>query len=453
MSLGLNAKPEVADAMTRPDGGAVDVISSELSKLRDAEFGTRTELLLRYVMIVAGSVAAFIYTESSYPLLWGAAYAATQALCYGALIRGVRRGTLWDWRVGIFTYMATTLVFLSLPLGLFVLGDDLMAYCAGAALLTFGAFCLWREEPPRFLLIYDSAVAWVFAAAALYRFLPITDLMIGKAAMIMLTLGAAVYFTFALMATRENRGTLRAATQRATEAQKMEAIGRLSGGLAHDFNNILTVLQGNLELYNEVEDDTERHKLVAEAHLATLRASGLVRQLLAFARRAPLEPTRIQADEMIAEVSSMASRLLPATITVYEAAPVGQTHVRADRDQLLSALLNLVINARDAMQNRGTLTIAAGVTTVTQARPVKDLPPGDYVRFFVTDTGPGMSDDTLEKALEPFFTTKEVGAGSGLGLPSANGFAEQSGGALQIDTSPKGTTVAIYLPRVAAAAL
>jgi len=425
---------------------------AELERLWKAEFGELRELVLRYLLIAAGSITAFLYAGVAFPLIWGAAYFATQWITHKILLRLVLHPGQIPILAGVAAYLLTTLTFISMPLGLVLFGDAALAYCGAMGMLALCAFSLWRSEPPRLLLYYDIAIAWTFAAAAAHTVLPLADDMLARVMIVLLTGAVAVYYALALMTTRRNRGILRDASTRAIEAQKMEAIGRLSGGIAHDFNNILTVLQGNLELYDEITDPAERRKLVSEAFAAARRASGLVRQLLAFARRAPLEPALIEVTGVIEELTSMTARLLPATITVFPAVPTEPTFVSADRDQLLSSLLNLVINARDAMEGNGELTIAASDVTVTRTRKIEGLSPGRYVGFAVNDTGHGMSADTLERALEPFFTTKPVGAGSGLGLPTAKGFAEQSGGQLQIETGPSGTTITIYLPRASPAA-
>jgi len=418
----------------------------DLALIFRSEFGDRREVIVRISLIVLAGLAANIYGLGWVGSLWIGSYLFSQAFAYVVLSRAFRGQLALPVQIGAVIYLLTTLIYLAFPLALFLFGDPVLSYAGGLGVITLFAFTLWRFEPPSVLLPYDIAIAWLVAAVSLFVFLPEADTLLSQSIITLVTLAACGYYSMALFNIRRTMATLRAAADRATEAQKMEAIGRLSGGIAHDFNNILTVLQGNLELYDEIDDPTERRKLVAEAFVAARRASGLVRQLLTFARRAPLEPSLIEVKSVIEELTSMTSRLLPASITVFPAIPTEATFVRADRDQLMSSLLNLVINARDAMQEQGELTIAVVTVTVSTARPVEGLEPGRYVRFDITDTGPGMPPETLDRALEPFFTTKPVGEGSGLGLPTAKGFAEQSGGLLTIDTGPGGTTVSIYLP-------
>ncbi|MEM7722248.1 MAG: ATP-binding protein [Pseudomonadota bacterium] len=427
-------------------GGAKDV-AAQLDQLRIAEFGNRIELTLRFSVILSSSVALYLYSGHWYGPVWGVVYTLSQIATFSLLTRSLPMRLPMPFALSVGAYILTTLIFLCMPLGLFLFGDRTLAFAGGMGLVALCVFQLWREEPPSFLLWYDILVGWFIAVCVVIDCIRYIHNPVGLGIVTVLTATAATYYSLALYNTRRAREALKVAAQRGIEAQKMEAIGRLSGGVAHDFNNLLTVLQGNLELYDEVDDPDERRGLIVEARAASERAAGLVSQLLAFARRAPLEPSVIEAKAVIEELTGMTARLLPASVTVFPAIPGKPVYARADHDQLLSSLLNLVINARDAMENRGEITISAMDVAVTSSRPVGDLRPGRYVAFAVSDTGPGMSEEVLAQAFEPFFTTKPVGAGSGLGLPTAKGFTEQSGGGIMIDTGPRGTTITLYLPR------
>jgi signal transduction histidine kinase len=422
----------------------------ELSQLFRSEFGSPTEVLARFAIIIAGSITLLFYAGWWIGPIWGAAYLTSQGLAYLAMTRPQPPHGRLTVRLAYLTYMLTTGVYAALPGALLTVDDMALSFCGAMGLIALGVFTLWREEPPAPLLVFDIGLGAAAGLLALAVYVPRVDGIWPQVIMVMLCITAVGYYAMALITTRATRVRLKAAAQRGIEAQKMEAIGRLSGGVAHDFNNILTVLQGNLELYREVDDPAERDKLIADAHVAAKRAAGLVAQLLAFARRAPLAPSVIEAASVIEELTSMVARVLPASITVFPAVPTEPVHARADHDQLLSSLLNLVINARDAMGGRGEITLAARPVTITAQKAVLLLDAGRYVCFSVSDTGGGMTRDVADRALEPFFTTKPVGAGSGLGLPTAKGFAEQSGGALDIETGPVGTTVTIYLPRAPA---
>lgn len=241
------------------------------------------------------------------------------------------------------------------------------------------------------------------------------------------------------------------------QAQKMEAVGRLAGGVAHDFNNLLTVIGSCTEfvLGDPALAEEHRHDL-GEVKKATDRATSLTRQLLAFGRTQVLRPSTISLNDRLAELLPMLKRLFETTIEIrIETAP-NIWAVRADPGQIEQVLLNLAINARDAMPDGGTLTFVTENCVVAPERPVQNqeyvMKPGDYVLLRVRDTGLGMDEDTQRKIFEPFFTTKEIGKGTGLGLATAYGIVKQSGGYIKVRTAPgKGAEFLIYLPRTDAA--
>ncbi len=235
------------------------------------------------------------------------------------------------------------------------------------------------------------------------------------------------------------------------QSQKMEAVGQLTGGLAHDFNNLLTAVTGGLELLKlrlsqGRYDQVERYFDMAQS--GAMRAAALTQRLLAFSRRQTLAPKPIDATALIAGMTDIIDRTLGPAIAMRVETADDLWPVLADAPQLENALLNLCINARDAMPDGGKLTIAAGNVTLDAAAAIEDLPPGDYVRIAVTDTGTGMSDAVIARVFEPFFTTKPIGQGTGLGLSMIYGFTRQSGGQVQIRSAVgAGTTVSLYLPR------
>ncbi len=232
------------------------------------------------------------------------------------------------------------------------------------------------------------------------------------------------------------------------QALKMEAIGKLTGGVAHDFNNLLAVISGNAELLQA--EAGKDNPLVQAILRSTGRGAELTRQLLAFSRRQPLRPRTLDLTGLVAETFELVRRTLGATIEVVIEGQADLWPALADRSQVENALLNLVINARDAMPDGGRLTIAcrnARLDSDVATRHQEALP-GDYVMLAITDSGSGMTPEVLAQAFEPFYTTKEVGEGSGLGLSMVYGFAKQSGGHVTIDSEiGKGTIIKLYLPR------
>jgi signal transduction histidine kinase len=243
------------------------------------------------------------------------------------------------------------------------------------------------------------------------------------------------------------------------QAQKMEAIGQLTGGVAHDFNNILHVIIGNVESMqrriagNDIRRSDAAFVRLTEAALrAAERAATLTSQLLAFSRRQPLAPKALEVNRLVAGMSDLLRRTLGETIGIETVLAGGLWRISADPNQLESALLNLAVNARDAMPGGGKLTIETANAHIdeTYARSEQDVSAGQYVMIAVTDAGTGMSKDVMAQAFDPFFTTKEVGRGTGLGLSQVYGFVKQSGGHVRIYSEPgEGTSVKLYLPRLA----
>ncbi|MDO9336515.1 MAG: PAS domain S-box protein [Caulobacter sp.] len=246
---------------------------------------------------------------------------------------------------------------------------------------------------------------------------------------------------------------------RLRQAQKMEAVGQLTGGLAHDFNNMLTGIIGGLDLVQRRIAEgrlSEIDKFIDGAVKSAHRAAGLTHRLLAFSRQQPLDPQPIGVSALTRSMADLLRRTLGEQVSLEVRADEGLWPAVSDANQLESALLNLAINARDAMPDGGQLTIEASNVVLDASRVAADLDasPGDYVLLSVTDTGEGMPADVVAKAFDPFFTTKPIGQGTGLGLSMIYGFLRQIGGHAEIHSRPgEGTTICLYLPRAAGAAV
>ena len=238
------------------------------------------------------------------------------------------------------------------------------------------------------------------------------------------------------------------------QAQKMEAVGQLTGGIAHDFNNLLAGIAGSLELIQKRMNDQgvvgyERHLGIAQA--STQRAASLTQRLLAFSRRQTLDPKPVEMNRLVRGVEELLGRSVSPNIEIAVVEAVGLWLTKIDAVQLENALLNLVINARDAMPDGGRITIeTANKSMDAQTAKARDLAPGQYVSLCVTDTGTGMPPDVVERAFDPFYTTKPLGQGTGLGLSMIHGFVRQSGGQVRVYSEVgQGTTMCLYFPRYA----
>ena len=269
-----------------------------------------------------------------------------------------------------------------------------------------------------------------------------------------LTVGAAVHDpkgrVIAMLAIIRDVTLERAQSAALSKAQRLEAFGQLTGGVAHDFNNLLTIITGNLELLEMRLKDERDRTLLKRAQDAADMGARLTARLLTFARRRQLEPTVVNLNDLVLNMAELLRRTLGEPIQMSSVLASSLWSTKADPSEIENAILNLAINARDAMPNGGKLIIETGNVTWDGNEPevIRDISPGDYVRVSVADTGSGMSADLLERAFEPFFTTKEPGRGTGLGLSTIYGFAKQSGGSVSIYSEVgSGTVVNIYLPR------
>jgi nitrogen-specific signal transduction histidine kinase len=249
---------------------------------------------------------------------------------------------------------------------------------------------------------------------------------------------------------------LQRAQEQLAQSQKMEGIGQLTGGVAHDFNNLLTVIIGNLEsaqrnLGSPAADLPRLGRSVDNAMRGAQRAASLTQRLLAFSRRQPLEPKPVDLGRLVTGMSDLLRRTLGEQVVIETVLAGGMWRVHADPTQLEVSILNLAVNARDAMPHGGKLTIETANVYLDEGHAASqaDVEPGQYVAISITDTGSGMSRDVLARAFEPFYTTKDIGHGTGLGLSQVYGFVKQSGGNVKIYSEVgHGTTVKIYLPRL-----
>ena len=255
---------------------------------------------------------------------------------------------------------------------------------------------------------------------------------------------------------RRNEAELLQTQKIASQAQKMEGIGQLTGGIAHDFNNLLTVIVGNLELLQDVEKlgtnpaDRDRQVLISSATAAANRGGELTKKMLAFARQSSLEPVELNINSVVQETKGWLSRTIPSNIEIGTKLQSGCWLASLDIVSLQSAIVNVVLNARDAMPEGGKLTIETSNVSVEKSHADETeeiVPPGRYVMLAVTDTGEGIPPSDLDRVFDPFFTTKEVGFGTGLGLSMVQGFVKQSEGFVRIHSEVgTGTSVKLYFP-------
>jgi signal transduction histidine kinase len=400
------------------------------------------EVLVRLIVAIIAAALLSVGMQLWFAALWVLTYVlflAVIAVLVGRAPLRVARSRLWPIAaaeaVTVILWLALIQYLLAQPhpsteaIALLILGavmtisigeraGDLLLRASDRVLLTLGFLLvvrhhLWRAQ--------GALEAWVFVAVCL-----------------MLLIWAQVLLVQTGLRQQEQRER----DARALDQQRVEAIGRLTGGVAHDFNNILTVIGGNLDLMREVTDPSEKLALLAEARTATARAGAVTAQLLAYSRQAVLAPVDLDVAVSLGRVQGFLARLLPPKVELIMAPDPGLAPIRLDATRFESALINLILNARDAMPGGGRITVTAGLAAGDTALQVT-----------VVDTGNGIDPAILPRVVEPYFTTKGPGRGSGLGLSMAKGFAEQSGGSLTIQSTPgTGTTVRMLFPYGAGAA-
>ena len=414
--------------------------------LRLCERGIR-DLLLRAALILLGCIVFAYFFQMPAFLVWYTAYFANAIYDYLNMRRFLRVQTERTYALlltsqlveGFTSYGLLYILWFS---GLAPLKLAAIIYLTGIVLFALTDRVKVARISGMDFSVVQVSLTCMWVSSLLAASDPNTN-----AALAIIIAGLQFYHAMSIRGIWRNVKEIQSARDRALQAQKMEAVGRLTGGIAHDFNNILTVILGNLDLYDEVSDPVERKGMINESRVAALRASELTSQLMAFSRQVPLKSVAFPVAELVEEVGAMVQRVLPAGITFStKIDPTAGSLIVADRGYLSSALLNLVINARDALQGQG------GISLCVCTPPAKDLCDagllGDrYIGLCVLDDGPGFEGETRDRAFDPFFTTKPVGQGSGLGLSMVKGFAEQSKGSAMVSNRRSGgANVRIILP-------
>ncbi|MGH1330556.1 MAG: sensor histidine kinase [Paracoccaceae bacterium] len=421
----------------------------KIAHLHETEYGAPMEVVLRFGAVATAGVVLYSYTGWMMAWYWLGGFFSVQIAYYLFLFKRAHKGGYRSYLTANVLFAGVIASFLWMPAYLLTQDDIAMVFSSGLGLFCMAIFLIWRADDLAILIGLEILTIAISILAATLHWVPRVEHVSAQIVMVFAALCAIAYFTIALLTSRKRRREKEAASERSLQSQKMEAVGQLAGGIAHDFNNILTAIQGNLELYQIVQNQSERDELIQNAHTATQRAAGLVRHLLAYSRNSPMIKKEVSVAALLDQLHQLTRRLIPASIALEMTGPTAPTTLFVDEDQMITALVNLIVNSRDAMPIGGAIHVSVMRRDLSEpclSADGKTLEPGAYLAFAVADTGPGISPEIQAKVIEPFFTTKPVGKGSGLGLSMVLGFARQSGGGLLLHSSENGSTITILLP-------
>lgn len=400
----------------------------EFASLVTADAGDRSELLLRNAIVVACSATLLGATGQVAMIVWGLGYVVLNTLYVWFLKRQTAPIRRWQMIAGIAGSAGVAMWFCAMVIYVAFLMEGELLILAACGSIGLALHCLSRNSDFTYAAYVDVAATvitslGVTVAAAAFS----SGFWVG-AALTTAAIGSISYFVFSFYQIVTERKRLHKRLELENQSQKMRALGQLTSGIAHDFNNLLTVISGNIELALVDPDTRETTKYLGGAYDASRRGAELVQQLLAYARQSKLELSDVELGTMLQRLTALLVRVLPAHVDLDVRIPLEKIWIEADPAMLDSALLNLVINASDAIGDRPG-RVRVSVDADLEAKTVC---------LIVEDTGPGIDIDILPKVTEPFFTTKAVGEGSGLGLSMIKGFADQCGGTLTLENRQQG---------------
>lgn len=409
---------------------------------------SKSESLVRHFVLGTLSILGAIYFAMWFPVFWFVAYISCSTLAQHYYVLLGKTRSLTTYMCVLTAVLARLIVFRVMLLYMWHYPHPAANYISVFMLLAAVGFSVNFRSRLRSFMVLQVLTDVVVILSLAVQFLWFMEELEGAFLVTLSAVSLVIYMVVSLFQHMAYISDLELVEEQNRQALKMEAVGRLTGGVAHDFNNILTVVLGNLELHDEIDDPEERRELRHKTRDAAKRAAELTSQLLAFSRKSTLSKEVHDIHAVFKRVRNMTERLLPTNIALeIDVSPETQA-IRADATQLEVGLLNLIINARDAMPNGGTILLNA--TSKPGSTFCETLPDAPYVSISVSDEGGGIPAEIIDKVTEPFFTTKPIGEGSGLGLSMVKGFAEQSGGGLFITTVPqKSTTVNLCMPAAA----
>lgn len=423
--------------------------TAEMSRLYRLEYGELAELIFRFTAVGLGGVVLYVYAGWTAAWVWVLAFYATHLVYFLFLRRRLNTEcSPRDSWIAAILFMTLSVAYAWLPAMLMTEQDEAMRFAGTAALGSFLVFMVRRADLFLPFVFGEILVVSGMVISVLYFVTPRMENGFAVLTVLFTCFAMLLYFAQAMLIARKHRIIAEVAARREQQEAKMAAVGRLAGGVAHEFNNILTVILGNLDLIEQTTDQEQRKVFASEARTSAERAVTLVQQLLVYARQPDAKRNYCDANRVLRSARALCEPLLPNDVVVSVTPWRRELLFEANENDTVTALLSLVKNAAEAMPGGGKVRIAVEPFTVLKPEPLIDgrmLGPGEYVAFDVTDKGHGIAVENLKKVIEPFYTTKRVGEGSGLGLSMVQGFAAKRGGGLQITSSQTGTRVRLFL--------
>ncbi|MEP4195842.1 MAG: ATP-binding protein [Aliishimia sp.] len=421
--------------------------------IKNADIGYLSELLVRYIIILGAGITLFYTTNSSFYLVWLIAYFSTNSLyciallCTNAPVSRRWYGTLFAMNV------VTSATYAFMPIYLWTTSNDPTLQAVSlCGIIGHGMFNLAKHTRRTLVSHWNMFIVEISAVAVIATIISQTAFLPAQIAIGFCGLAVMAYYALAQFSMMNDREALADSHVQKLEDLKISAMGQITAGVAHDFNNKLTVIQGNIDLSTLTHDPAERAERLADARAATEQAAEVVAHMRAFVRKSPVSLQTVSLSSVGATLSQSMEPYLPENISFLIRNDAADTEIEIDPDLLQTALLNLALNARDAMaQSGGQLELRFSNANITNWLGRPPAGTGPFVRIDVCDSGPGLPAEQFGIVQEPFFSTKPAGMGTGLGLSMVKGFTEQMGGSLLLQNRHVGgLEVSILLPRNAA---
>ncbi|WP_306043602.1 sensor histidine kinase [Mameliella sp. MMSF_3455] len=428
-----------------------DSYQSRLDDMRRAEFGSPLEIVLRFAVIAVAAIVLLLFIDRQIALAWGAAYLVFEGGLAVQLLRLRQCPARFRYWGALASYVLAGLCFLALPL--YLVAEQMTpgtTFAGAAGLVGYALYTLQRPQRESGLLVADCALVSIMMLSLVVLLQPLLNDWTDRLLVAFVTLAVLGYYIGSMIVAWRLQADLRTAQKRYASAQMARALGQFVGGVAHEFNNQLTVILGNLELFETLPDAHERQAAIEESRAAAGRAAVTVRQLMVASGRTRLSPAPIPMEAFLFDLAEVLSDMLGPDMRVETAPPTDPLVALADRDMLETCAIQLCLNAQEATGGHGTIRITAERRGSAKGLTPSPEAPPPYVALIVEDNGPGVPEEALPRLAEPFYTTKPPHEGRGLGLSSVAGFTRQSGGGMMLDRPLRGgLRVVLYLVEAA----